>query len=80
MRIIPVGYGRKLYLYSDLSNALAWAKDAAEFRTLTRTNGYAVRVAHVGIAAPDHYHKPSGHLANDAIEKIPTMRDFIHAL
>ena len=39
-----------------------------------------IRFAHVGVKPPKGWHKPNGHLANDAIERIPTMRTLIHAV
>lgn len=70
---------RKLYCYSDFVTVM-WAGSPEEWRKLTGKQGNPVRCAHVGIDCPPHYHKPNGHLANDAIEPIPTMRDLINAL
>lgn len=61
----------KLYLYSGLTNPKqAWAKDPHHFRQIVGESKYAIRVAHAGVACPANYHKPNGHLANDAIERI----------
>jgi hypothetical protein len=69
----------KLYLYSDFTTA-KWAKNPQHWRELTGKSGNPLRCAHQGVDCPPHYHKPNGHLANDAIERMPTMKDLINAL
>lgn len=77
---LPHGNARKLWLYDNLQCVLAWAATPGEARRLTGVGGTFIRVAHLDVPTPPHYHKPNGHLACDAIEKQPTMRDLIHAL
>jgi len=69
----------KLFCYSDFATP-AWAKNPAHWRELTGKQGNPIRCAHTDFPAPKGYHKPNGHLANDPIERIPTMRDLINAL
>lgn len=69
----------KLYCYSDFTTP-AWAKNPAHWRELTGINKHPLRCAHSNWPAPEGWHKPNGHLANDAIEKTPTVKDLINAL
>ncbi len=71
----------KLYLYSDFITA-AWAKDPQHWRKITgNAEGVRpVRCAHCAFPLPKGYHEPNGTLANDAIERIPTMRDLVNSL
>jgi hypothetical protein len=71
---------RNLFYYSDLCGCHGWFADAVEFRKRFPRSSYTMRCAHVGIAPPPHYRKGSGELANDPVERIPTVRDFIHGL
>lgn len=69
----------KLYLYSDFTAAV-WAKNPEHWRKITGRTGNPVRCAHCAFPLPKGYHEPNGTLANDAIERIPTMRDLVNAL
>ena len=78
---IPHGNARQLFLYWDMKSCLVWASGMNNAKQLvgdSRRN--FIRVAHKDIDPPKGYRKPYGHLAFDAIERIPTMRDLIHAL
>lgn len=66
-------------MYSDLRGKLGWFNSPQAARD-SLGNGVYIRCAHPDIEPPKGWHKPSGHLANDAIEKIPTMKDLINAL
>lgn len=75
----------KLYYYGDLTDMRwqGWFKNPHDLRKqfpLAHNNAFVVRFAHVGIEPPKGYHKPNGHLASNAIERIPTMKDLINAL
>lgn len=69
----------KLFYYSNFTT-IAWAKNPQHWREITGKSGNPLRCAHPDIAAPKGYHKPNGHLANDPIERIPTMRDLVNKL
>jgi hypothetical protein len=70
----------KLYLYSDLAGSFGWFDTPASFRKAFPSATTAIRAAHVGIPAPAGYHKGDSELANAPVTRVPTVRDFIHAL
>lgn len=76
----------KLYYYAVIQkpDIAGWYPDMNKarvaFGSRASKGDSIIRFAHQGIKPPKGYHKPNGHLAHDAIERIPTMRTLIHAL
>ena len=75
----------KLYYYQAplTPSAKGWFKDKQALRdafAMVARDAIIIRCAHVNIEPPMGYHKPNGELANDAIERVPTMKDLINAL
>ena len=76
----------KLYYYwcPTKPELVGWFADMnkfrAHFQAQLTSKDIIIRVAHSGVAAPDGYRKTGGELALDPVERIPTMRDFIHAM
>ena len=70
----------KLYLYSDFNGGVEWAASPDDWRKRTGRKGNPLRCAHIGFAVPKGYRKAGGELANDAVERVLTMKDLIAAL
>lgn len=77
---------KKLWLYTVITYTPAtqcenvWAKDAAHARSQVAFKAeYSMRVCRGDMPLPKGY-RPTGELACDHIEPVPTMRDLVHAL
>jgi hypothetical protein len=76
----PYQTGSKhLYFYTDWTT-YAWASDPANWRKLTGRKTSPIRVSHGEIDLPPGYKRTGRSLAHEPIERLPTMKDFIHAL
>jgi hypothetical protein len=69
-----------LYYYSDLHGCAGWFPTCRAFRAAFPYARMVIRPAHQGIPAPDGYRKTGRELGGEPVERIKTMRDFIHAL
>lgn len=76
---VPKGKCRKLYLYWDMGQVLGWFPDLETFKSQTRASK-GIRVAQDGYEAPKGYRKTGRGLANEPVEAMQSVRDFVNAL
>ena len=70
--MIPNSQYAKLYLYSDLNGAIAWARDPQDFRDLTRSTKQPMRAVSRAVPIPSGYKRIGKGLANDGIRRSST--------